>query len=98
MAGDLEMGAPRPSRTWRAEGHRRRREVTVSKEGPPCSQQGGCVLGFHMGLRKRGGLQTRGQWPTPLATQSPPEGLCSVPAARNSLQQAIVMFLILVMI
>jgi hypothetical protein len=49
MAGDLEVGGPRPRRRWRAERHRCF-EVTVSKGGPPCSQQGGCVLGFHMGL------------------------------------------------
>ena len=45
-------GRPRPSQRWRAKGHCR--EVTVSKGAPLCSQQGSCVLGFHMGLRKRG--------------------------------------------
>lgn len=57
------MGAPRPSRRWRAEGHRR--EVTVSKGGPPCSQQGGCVLGFHMGL------WCRLPWPLPRDHEQP---------------------------
>ena len=52
MAEGLEMGGPRPSQRWRAKGHCR--AVTVSKGAPLCSQQGSCVLGFHMCLRKRG--------------------------------------------
>lgn len=63
MAEDLEMGGPRPSRRWRAEGHCR--EVTVSKGVPLCSQQGSCVLGFHMGL------QCSLFWPQPLGHRQP---------------------------
>lgn len=81
MFGDLEVGGPRPRRRWRAEGHRL--EVTVSMVGPPCFQQGGCVLGFHMGLRKRGSGTQHLRLPHSSFTHQLWHGQ-SVPTVRNS--------------
>lgn len=72
MVEDLEMGGSRPSRRWRAKGHCR--EVTISKGVALCSQQGSCVLGFHMGLGKRGsgaqaGIMAHLSGPTQPATK-----------------------------
>lgn len=87
------MGGPRPSWRWRAEGHRL--EVTVSRDGPPCSQQGGCVLGFHMSLRKRG-TELRGGGPPRRSRSHGLKAWPGVPAARSSLWQALIfIFLIL---
>lgn len=66
------MGGSRPSRRWRAKGHCR--EVTVSKGAALCSQQGSCVLAFHMGLGKRGsgaqaGIMAHLSGPTQPATK-----------------------------